>query len=184
MVQLSYPYMTTGKIIALTRWTFVGRVMSLLLDMLSRLVIAFLPRSKCLLISWLQSPSAVILEPQKINLPFGESIKLPKLGSLFLFGKLFHSYPLLHFTYTWYRGIICLSLSDLVWLSPHPFRLLPMAWFHSLLWLSNRPLYVCSRFAGSAGEWMHSGRLHALTAVNGATGTLGCMCLLEQWVSP
>ena len=62
-VQLSHPYMTTGKTIALTRWTFVGKVMSLLLNMLSRLVITFLPRSKCLLISWLQSPSAVILEP-------------------------------------------------------------------------------------------------------------------------
>ena len=66
-VQLSHPYMTTGKTIALTRWTFVGKVMSLLLNMLSRLVITFLPRSKRLLISWLQSPSAVILEPQKIK---------------------------------------------------------------------------------------------------------------------
>ena len=66
-VQLSHPYMTTGKTIALTRWTFVGKVMSLLLNMLSRLVIAFLPRNKRLLISWLQSPSAVILEPKKIN---------------------------------------------------------------------------------------------------------------------
>ena len=65
MVQLSHPYMTTGKTIALTRWTFVGKVMSLLLNMLSRLVITFLPRSKHLLISWLQSPSAVILEPPK-----------------------------------------------------------------------------------------------------------------------
>ena len=65
MVQLSHPYMTTGKTIALTRWTFAGKVMSLLFNMLSRLVIAFLPRSKCLLVSWLQSPSAVILEPQK-----------------------------------------------------------------------------------------------------------------------
>ena len=64
-VQLSHPYMTTGKAIALTRQTFVGKVMSLLLNMLSRLVITFLPRSKCLLISWLQSPSAVILEPKK-----------------------------------------------------------------------------------------------------------------------
>ena len=63
VVQLSHPYMTTGKTIALTRWTFVGKVMSLLFNMLSRLVIAFLPRSKRLLISWLQSPSAVILEP-------------------------------------------------------------------------------------------------------------------------
>ena len=66
-VQLSHPYMTTGKTIALTRRTFVGTVMSLLLNMLSRLVIAFLPRSKRLLISWLKSPSAVILEPQKIK---------------------------------------------------------------------------------------------------------------------
>ena len=66
-VQLSYPYMTTGKTIALTRQTLVGKVMSLLLNMLSRLVINFLLRSKCLLISWLQSPSAVILEPPKIK---------------------------------------------------------------------------------------------------------------------
>ena len=67
IVQLSYPYMTTGKTIALTRQTFFGKVMSLLFNMLSRLIITFLPRSKCLLISWLQSPSAVILEPQKIK---------------------------------------------------------------------------------------------------------------------
>src|SRR5574340_271696 len=67
IVQLSHPYMTTGKTIALTRWTFVGKVMSLLLHMLSRLVITFLSRSKHLLISWLQSPSAVILEPKKIK---------------------------------------------------------------------------------------------------------------------
>ena len=65
-VQLSHPYMTTGKTIALTRWTFVGKVISLIFNMLSRLVITFLPRSKHLLISWLQSPSAVILEPPKI----------------------------------------------------------------------------------------------------------------------
>ena len=67
IVQLSHPYMTTGKTIALTRWTFVGKVMSLLFNILSRLVIAFLPRSTRLLISWLQSPSAVILEPKKIK---------------------------------------------------------------------------------------------------------------------
>ena len=66
IVRLSHPYMTTVKTIALTRWTFVGKVMSLLFNMLSRLVITFLSRSKCLLISWLQSPSAVILEPRKI----------------------------------------------------------------------------------------------------------------------
>ena len=67
IVQLSHPYMTTGKIIALTRWTFVGKVISMLFNMLSRLVITFLPRGKRLLISWLQSPSAVILEPLKIK---------------------------------------------------------------------------------------------------------------------
>ena len=67
IVQLSHSYMTTGKTIAVTRWTFVGKVMSLLFNMLSRMVIAFLPRSKHLLISWLQSPSSVILEPKKIK---------------------------------------------------------------------------------------------------------------------
>ena len=67
-VQLSHPYMTTGKTIALTRWTFVGKVMSLLFNKLSRLVIAFLPKSKHLLISWLKSPSAVILKPKKKSL--------------------------------------------------------------------------------------------------------------------
>ena len=67
IVQISHPYMTTGKTIALTRWTFVDKVMSLLFNMLSRLVTAFFPRSKRLLISWLQSPSAVILEPKKIQ---------------------------------------------------------------------------------------------------------------------
>ena len=67
MVQFSHPYMTIGKTMALTRWTFVGKVMFLLFNMLSRLVIAFLPRSKCLSISWLQSPSAVTLELKKIE---------------------------------------------------------------------------------------------------------------------
>ena len=69
MFQLSYPYVTTGKTIALTIWTFVDKVMSLLFNMLSRFVITFLLRSKHLLISWLQSPSAVILEPKKIRTP-------------------------------------------------------------------------------------------------------------------
>ena len=67
IVQVSHPYMITGKTIALTRWTFVDKIMSLLFNMLSRSVITFLPRSKCVLISWLQSPSAVILEPEKIK---------------------------------------------------------------------------------------------------------------------
>ena len=69
MVQLSHSYVTTGKTIALTKWTFVSKVMSLLFNMLTRFVIAFIPRSKRLLISWLQSPSAVILEPKKIKFP-------------------------------------------------------------------------------------------------------------------
>ena len=67
IVQLSHPYMTTGKTKALARWTFVGKIMSLLFNMLSQLVITFLPRSKCFLISWLQSPSAVSLEPRKVK---------------------------------------------------------------------------------------------------------------------
>ena len=76
IAQLSHPYMTTGKTIALTRWTFVGKVMSLLFNILSRLVITFLPRSKCLLISWLQSPSAAILEPRKIKLATVSTVSL------------------------------------------------------------------------------------------------------------
>ena len=86
MVQLSHPHMTPQKAIALTRWTFVGKVMSLLFNMLSRLVIAFLPRRKHLLISWLQSPSAVILEPPKNKV---SQVKVspslfPKSHSIFL----------------------------------------------------------------------------------------------------
>ena len=86
MVQLSYRYMTTGETIALTIWTFVDKVMSLLFNMLSSFVIAFLPRSKCLLISWLQSLSTVILEPKKIivesNIKFiGHFIELSFLNS-------------------------------------------------------------------------------------------------------
>ena len=76
-VQLSHPKMTTRKTIALTRWTFADKVMSLLFNMLSRLVITVLPRSKCLLISWLQSPSAVILEPPKIKVSHCFPIYLP-----------------------------------------------------------------------------------------------------------
>ena len=78
IVQLSHPYMTTGKTTALTRWTFVDKVMSLLFNMLFRLVVTFLPRSKRLLISWLQSPSAVILEPQEIK-----SANVPLFSHLF-----------------------------------------------------------------------------------------------------
>ena len=89
-VHLSQPYMTTGKTIALTRWTFVGKLMSLLFNMLSRLVIPFLPRSKCLLLSWLHSPSAVILEPPKnkvchcfpIYLPWSDGTRCHDLSFL------------------------------------------------------------------------------------------------------
>ena len=90
IVQLSHPYMTTGKTIALTRWTFVGKVMSLLFNMLSRLVITFLLRSKRLLISWLQSPSAVILEPPKYKV-----------------SHCFHCFPIY---LPWHDGIRCHGL--------------------------------------------------------------------------
>ena len=87
IVQLSHPYMTTGKTIGLTRWTFMDKVMSLLSNMLSRLVRTFLPRSKCLLISWLQSPSAVILEPRKVK----SATVSPSICHLFAI--YFHCFP-------------------------------------------------------------------------------------------
>ena len=94
MFHTSYPYITTGKTIALTRQTFVVKVMSLLFNMLSRLVIAFLPRSKCLLISWLQFPSAVILQPKKILLIFIPAILIPACAS---------SSPAFHMIYSAYK---------------------------------------------------------------------------------
>ena len=102
-ILLSHPYMTTAKTIALTIWTFAGKVMSLLFNMLSRFVIAFLPRSKCLLISWLQSPFTVILEPKKIKYvtvsTFSPSICYEVMGPdamilvfwMLSFKQLFHS---------------------------------------------------------------------------------------------
>ena len=96
IVQLSHPYMTTGKTIALTRWTFTGKVMSLFFNMLSRLIITFLPRSKCLLISWLQSPSAVILEPPKIK-SLTVSIFLPSLFAM----KWWDQMPWSYFSECW-----------------------------------------------------------------------------------
>ena len=111
MVQLSYPYMTTGKAIALTRQTFVSKVMSLLFNMLCRLVVASLPRSKHLLISWLQSPSAVILEPKKLlrwtkcTLTFGKCYSRPmvlKLQSLpVTFMTLYNHVPLFNCCLNW-----------------------------------------------------------------------------------
>ena len=85
IVQLSHTYMTTGKTIALTRWTFVGKVMSLLFNMLSSFVIAFLPRSKCLLISWLQSPGAMILEPPRIKSLFPHLFRVGRIYELHIF---------------------------------------------------------------------------------------------------
>ena len=96
MVQLSHPYTTTGKTRALTRWTLVGSVISLLFNMLSRLVITFLPRSKHLLISWLQSPSAVILEPPKIKSDTVSTVS-PScilMSGYLLFGVVFVDYSL------------------------------------------------------------------------------------------
>ena len=102
IVQLSHPYMTTGKTIALTRWTFVGKVISLLFHMLSRFIITFCPERKCLLISWLQSPSAAILEPRNkvslcfhcfpIYLPWSERTGCHDLSFLnVVLSQLFHS---------------------------------------------------------------------------------------------
>ena len=128
MVQLSHPYMTTGKTIALTRWSFVGKVMFLLFNMLFRLVIAFLPRSKCLLISWLHSPSAMILELKKIK-SVTVSIVFPSIchegwdwmpwSSVFecwVLSRLFHFLFYLHqeavwffFTFSHMGGVICIS---------------------------------------------------------------------------
>ena len=125
MVQLSHPYMNTGKIIALTMWTFVGKVISLLLHTLSRFVIAFLPRRKHLWISWLQSPSAMILETKKIK-----------------FCHYFHFFPIY---LPWSDGTVCHDLSFMsaefqaslfspLSLSSRgsivPFHLLPLEWYH------------------------------------------------------
>ena len=128
LIQLSYPYITTGKTIALTRWTFVGKVMSLLFNMLSRLVIAFFPRSKCLLISWQQSPSAVILEPKyivshsfhcfPIDLPWSDGTRCYDLSFLNVepkvnfFTLLFPFHPeALQFLFAFFHkgGVICIS---------------------------------------------------------------------------
>ena len=125
IVQLSHQYMTTGKAIALTRWTFVGKVMSLLFNMLSRLVITFLPRSKYLLISWLQPPSAVILQPQKIKSdtvstvspPISHEVMGPDVFWMLSFKPTFHS-PL--------------SLSSRVFLVSLHF--LPKGWCHLHIW--------------------------------------------------
>ena len=116
-VQLSHPYMTTGKTIALTIWTFVGKVMSLLFNMLSRFVIAFLPKSKCLLTSWLQSPSTVILEPKKIKSVtfciFSSSICYEVMGTdamIFVFFMLSFKPGFLLFSFTFIKRLFSSSL--------------------------------------------------------------------------
>ena len=96
IVHLSHPYMTTGKTIALTRWTFVDKVISLLLNILSRLVITFPLKSKCLLISWLQSPSAVILDPQKLKLGMAKESEKVGLNSTFRKWRSWYLVPSLH----------------------------------------------------------------------------------------
>ena len=140
IVQLSHWYMTTGKTIALTRWTFVGKVIFLLFNILSMLVITFLPRSKCLLISWLQSPSAVILEPKKIK-PVTVSIVSPSIchrvmeldAMILVFWML--SFKFLHWHYS---CIQCLSFSFNVKLVARPevnvFHLLFLIHISELIW--------------------------------------------------
>ena len=129
MIQPPHPYMITGKIIALTRWTFVGKVMSLLFNMLSRLVIAFLPKSKRLLISWLQSPSAVILEIKKIKSvtvsSFSQSVCHEVMGldaMIFVFSTLCYK-P------TFHSSLSPSSRGTLV-----PFSFLPWEWCHLCVW--------------------------------------------------
>ena len=129
MVQLSHLYMTTGKIIALTRWSFVGKVMSLLFHTLSRFVIAFLPRNKHLLILWLYSPSTMILEPKKVKpvsfhffpiyLPWSDGTRCQdlKFFEYWVLSQLFHS-PLSHS-----------SRDSLV-----PLCFLPLEWYHLHIW--------------------------------------------------
>ena len=127
MVQLSHPSMITGKTIALTAWTFVDKIMSQLFNRLSRLVIAFLPRSKCLLISWLQSPSTVILEPKKIMslfllfphlfaMKWWDQMPWSSFLEFWVLSQLFHSplslssrVSLFPFTFCHKGGVICIS---------------------------------------------------------------------------
>ena len=129
LVQLSHPYMTTGKTIALTRWTFVGKVMSLLCNMLSTFVIAFLPRSKRLLISWLQSPSAVMSEPKNSSLSL-----FPLFPHLFAM-KWWDWLPWSLFFKSWVlsQPFHCpLSPSSTGYLVPLCF--LPLEWYHLHIW--------------------------------------------------
>ena len=124
--------MTTGKSIALTRWTFVGKVMSLLFNMLSRLLITFLPRSKCLLISWLQSPSAVVLEPKYINsVTVSPSICNEVMGPgaiILVFWMLSFKPPFLLYSFTFIKSLFNPSLSTIRVVSSAYLRLLIFPW--------------------------------------------------------
>ena len=136
-VQLSHPYMTTGKTTALTRWTFAGKVMSLFLNMLSRLVITFLPRSKCLLISWLQSPSAVILEPPKIK-----SDTVPHLFPM----KWWDQMPWSYFSECWALSQLFHSpLSSRGFLAPplSAIKVVSSAYLRLLMYLGNLDSSLC-----------------------------------------
>ena len=128
MVQLSHPYMTTGKTIGLTIWTFVHKMMSLLFNMLSSFVIAFLPRSKHLLISWLQSPSAVILEPKKRN-----SITLSIFPHLFAM-KWWDQMPWPFFECWVLSQLFHSLLSASSRGSLVPFHFMQLGWYHLYIW--------------------------------------------------
>ena len=127
IIQLAHPYVTTGKTIALTRWTFVGKVMSLLFNMLSRLVITFSPSSKRLLISWLQSPSAVILEPKKSKV-----------------SHCFHYFPIY---FPWSDGTRCHDLSFL--------KVVLSQLFHSTFSVSSRVSLVLLHFVPYGSCHLH-----------------------------
>ena len=129
IVQHSHPYMTTGKTITLTRWTFVGKVMSLLFNMLSRLVIAFLPRSKCLLISWLQSPSAVILEPKKIKFVTVSIVSPSICHEVMGLDAMIFVFWMLSFKQTFHSPLSLSSRGPLVLL-----HFLPWGWCHLHIW--------------------------------------------------
>ena len=127
MVQLSHPYMITGKTIALTIWATVGKVMSLLFNMVSGLVIVFIPRSKCLLISWLQSPSTVILEPKKIK-----SVTVSIFSPLICHEVMGPDAMILVFWMLSLKPVFSLSPSSRG--SSVPFHFLPLGWCHLHIW--------------------------------------------------
>ena len=129
ILQFSHPYMTTGKTIALSRWTFVGKVMSLLFNILSRLVIAFLPRRKYLLISWLQSPSAVILEPKEIKSLTVYTVSPSICHEMMGLNAMILVFWMLSFKPTFHSPLSLSSRDSLVLLC-----YLPYGWCHLRIW--------------------------------------------------